>query len=408
MGTSEIGLEDVREAAERLRGIAVRTPLLPAEHLSSLCGGSVYLKAENLQRMGSFKLRGAYNRLARLDRDEAARGVLAASAGNHAQGVALAARILGIRATIVMPDGAALPKVTSTRALGAEVVLHGATFDAAMQHARVLEAERGMVFIHAFEDPVVIAGQGTVGLEVAEDLPDVDVVVVPIGGGGLISGTAVAVKALCPRARVVGVQAAGAAAVRASLAAGRLVELGAIQTIADGLAIKHPGQLTFELIRRLVDEVVLVDEDEIAWAMLMLLERAHLVAEGAGAVGLAALLAGRLGSDPGRVALVVSGGNVDVTLLDDVVERGLGREGRYVHLTTRVVDRPGELARLLDVVGRSQVNVRSVEHDRLMAGVSLGQTGVDLRLETRDHEHIATLLRNLEAAGYPVKNVPED
>lgn len=406
MATYEIGLEDVRAAAERLRGVIVRTPLLPAEHLSSLAGGNVYLKAENLQRMGSFKLRGAYNRLVALNPAERARGVVAASAGNHAQGVALAARLLGIAATIVMPEGAALPKVTATRALGATVVLHGPTFDAAMDHARELGRERELVFIHAFDDPRIIAGQGTVGLEVVEDLPDVDLVVVPVGGGGLISGTAIAVRALRPAARVVGVQAAGAAALSTSLAAGRLVGLSSVRTIADGLAIKHPEESTYDLIRRHVDDMVTVDEDEIAWAMLMLLEQAHLVAEGAGAVGLAALLAGKLGADPGRVALVVSGGNVDVTLLDDVVERGLGREGRYVHLTTRVNDQPGALAGLLQLVGEAQGNVRTVEHDRLMAGVPLGETGVELRLETRDHEHIAALLARLEKAGYPVRIVP--
>jgi threonine dehydratase len=394
-----VTLAEVQAAAARVAGDVVRTPLLRAEALAP----GLYLKAENLQLTGSFKVRGAFNRLRLMGEDELARGVVAASAGNHAQGVALAARQLGARATIVMPEGAPLPKLVATRRLGAEVVLHGANFDAAFARAREIADERGAVLVHAFDDPEVIAGQGTVALEILADLPEAATLVVPIGGGGLISGCAVAARALRPDVRVYGVQAAGAAAMAASLQAGRPVGLAAVQTIADGLAIKRPSERTFAMVRQLVDGVAVVDDDDIAWAMLLLLERAHLVAEGAGAAGVAALLAGKLPELPRPIVAVVSGGNVDVTTLAHVIDRGLLREGRTMRLRTRVPDRPGALAQLLALVAAEGGNVLTVEHDRLRRGVSLGETGIFLLVETRGPEHVQALRERLAGAGYALE-----
>lgn len=407
VGAAEPVLADVQAAAERLAGVLLPTPLIPAPSLGALADCTLWLKPEALQRTGAFKLRGAYNRLALLPPDAA--GVVAASAGNHAQGVALAGQLLGRRATVVMPETASLPKIAATRAYGAEVVLHGTVYDDAYEQARRLAEQRRLTLIHPFDDAQVVAGQGTVGLEIAAELADAQVVVVPVGGGGLIAGVGLACRALCPGVRVIGVAAARAPGMHASWRAGRLTDAEATQTLADGLAVKRPTPDSLARLQRVVDDLVTVEEDEIAWAMVALLERARLVAEGAGAAALAALLAGRVPAARGRrTVAVVSGGNVDVAVLGRVISRGLARAGRLVTLSTRMPDRPGSLARLLALVGASGANVLAVEHKRLRGGVPLGETGVEVQLETRDRAHAEQLLQALQAQGYAAETTDGD
>ena len=395
-----VTLQDIQEAATALRPHVHETPLLRAKALGQMAGVELWLKAENLQRTGSFKVRGAFNRIRLLSPEERRRGVVAASAGNHAQGVALAARELGVRATVVMPEGAPLVKVESTRGYGAEVVLHGQDFDEAYAYARQLQEQRGAVLVHAFDDPAVIAGQGTVGLEIVEQLPGVEAVVVPLGGGGLASGLAVAVKSLKPRAKVVGVQAAAAPAVWRSWHEGRTVAVPVGRTLADGLAVHSPRESVLRLLRRWLDDVVTVKEDELAGAMVLLLERSKLVAEGAGAAAVAALVYGKVALHGLRTVAVLSGGNVDLNTLLRVVDRGLMKTGRLLRLRTRLVDRPGSLRRLLDVVAAHGANVVTVEHDRLAPEVPVGEAEVTLLVETRDAEHAAALLEDLRRRGF--------
>src|SRR6476620_5561616 len=336
-----VQLSDIEAARERLKGIALPTPIIADGRLSKDIGASAHLKAECLQKSGSFKIRGAYNRISQLSDEEKKRGVIAASAGNHAQGVALAATMLGIKSTIVLPEIAPLTKINATRGFGGEVVLHGATFDEAVAYSRELQEKEGYTYVHAFDDETVIAGQGTIGLEMVEALPDLSVVVVPIGGGGLISGIASAVKALKPNARVIGVQAENVAWVNPSLAAGRPVhaEPGG-QTIADGIAVKAPGQITFPIIQDLVDDVVEVSEEEIARAIFFCVQNNRLVVEGAGAAGLAALLAKKVKVDASdTVCTVLCGGNIDGNLLARILEQVLVRQGRYIILKLLVQDR---------------------------------------------------------------------
>lgn len=396
-----VGLEDIRAAAAALSGRVERTPVLGL----GAAGAEVVVKAENLQKTGSFKIRGAFNKLRLLDEEQKRCGVIAASAGNHAQGVALAARWLGVRCVVVMPEGAPLTKVVSARRLGADVILHGDGFDQALEEARRIEASEGLTFVHAFDDPAVIAGAGTVGLELAEQAPDADVVLVPVGGGGLISGAAIALKSSKPGIRVIGVQPEGAAALYRSRQAGRPVELGIARTIADGLAVKRPREATLRLIEAWVDDIVLVTDDEIARAILFFLERARLAVEGAGAVGLAALLSGRFPAAGKRVALLASGGNIDVNFLARLIDHALGEEGRYVRLATTVPDRPGGLHRLLGAVTAAQGNVVAVSHDRLQPGVPLGDTEITLTLETRDRQHVEEIIDRLGRDGYTVRTV---
>ncbi|HEX6989217.1 MAG TPA: threonine ammonia-lyase [Bacillota bacterium] len=391
----------VKAAARLLGGTVVRTPLLPlqAPGAAPETAPAVLLKAENLQRTGSFKARGAFYCIKRLSPDQRRNGVVAASAGNHAQGVALAAAQAGVPALIVMPTTAPMIKVEATRAYGAEVVLAGDSFDQAYEEACRLRDQRDAYFVHAFDDPHVITGQGTVGVEILADLDDVDLIVVPVGGGGLISGIAAYVKQVRPSVRVVGVQAEGAPSLYQSLQAGRLVYSRQVHTIADGLAIKEPRERTFRLIRRYVDDMVLVGEDEIAAAILMLLERSKLVVEGAGAVAVAALQAGRVRPGPGRTVAVISGGNIDVNFISRIIERGLVSDGRYVRLVTQMPDRPGSLHRLLGVVAREGGNVITVSHERLDPSVPLGETEIGLIVETRDRSHADALIEAIRNAG---------
>ena len=394
-----VGLEDVRAARALLAGIARTTPLEGLRGLSEKVGGDVLLKCENLQRTGSFKIRGAYVRIARLTDAERASGVVAASAGNHAQGVALAASLLGCSSTVFMPDAAPLPKVAATRAYGAQVRHAGSTVDEALVVARAFAAETGAVLIHPFDHPDVIAGQGTVGLEVLEQCSTVRTVVVGTGGGGLVGGIAAAVKGQRPDVRVVAAQATGAAAFPGSLTAGRPVPLASMATMADGIAIGRPGDVTFPLVRDLVDEVVTVDEEALSRALLLCLERAKLVVEPAGAAAVAAVMEDPSAYEPPVVA-VVSGGNIDPLLLTKVVRHGLVAAGRFLSLRVAIEDRPGALAGLLAVLASTGGNVLDVEHSRTGRGLHVGEVEVAVQLETRGHSHGGEVLAALATAGY--------
>jgi threonine dehydratase len=396
-------LAAIRDAAALLRGVVHRTPLTPSATFTRLVGAPVHLKTENLQRSGSFKIRGAYVRIQRLGAAERGKGVVAASAGNHAQGVALAAASAGLAATIVMPRHASMAKVVATEGYGARVLLEGENYDEAAARAEALAAETGATYIHAFDHPDVIAGQGTVGLEIAEDLPEVGTVVVPVGGGGLVSGVAVAVKGLRPAARVVGVQAEGAAAFVASRQAGEVVALETPSSIADGIVVKRPGSLTFEIVQQLVDDLVTVTDEEIASTILLCLERGKILVEGAGAAALAALLHGRVKPHPAPAVAVLSGGNIDINVLTRILGKGLAKAGRYLQLEVPVMDRPGALKALLAVVAEEQANVVSVSHDRLDPRVPVDRVEVYLTLETRDAVHARSVLKALRRQGYPVR-----
>jgi threonine dehydratase len=396
-----VTIEDIEAARSLLAGVIRETPLEPCRPLTAKLAGPAWLKCENVQRAGSFKVRGAYVRIARLSAAERSRGVIAASAGNHAQGVALAAGLLGTSATVFMPVGAPLPKVAATKGYGAEVRLEGSTVDEALLAAQEYADKTGAVFIHPFDHPDIIAGQGTVALEILEQCPEVATIITGLGGGGLVSGIAVAAKALRPDVRVIGVQAAGAAAYPPSLAAGYPVRLPGYSTIADGIAVGCPGDLTFSHISKLVDEVVTVTEEDISRALLMLMERCKQVVEPAGSVGVAALLAGVVEVETPTVA-VLSGGNIDPLLLLRVIEHGLTAAGRYLRFTIRCTDRPGQLARVLAQIADQGGNVVDVEHERRNPRLRLGEVEVNLSVETRGAEHSDRLLGALRAAGYTV------
>jgi threonine dehydratase len=396
-----VDLAAVRAARDLLEGVSRVTPVEGSRPLSRSVGGPVYLKCENLQRTGSFKIRGAYVRIAKLTDAERARGVVAASAGNHAQGVALAARLLGCDATVFMPESAPLPKVEATKAYGATVKMHGATVDEALREAGAWSQRTGAVLIHPFDHQDVIAGQGTVGLELLEQCPDVKTVVVSLGGGGLVAGIAVAVKALRPDVKVVAVQAAGASAFPGSLEAGKPVALSVMSTIADGIAVGCPGDITFRHVRDFVDRVCTVDEDALSRALLLCLERAKLVVEPAGAAAVAALMEDPTAFEPPVVA-VLSGGNIDPVLLSKVIRHGMIAAGRYLSLRVRIPDRPGGLAALLGVLAESGANVLDVEHQRTGRGLHLDEVEVDLQLETRGRDHGEHVVASLQAASYVV------
>ena len=395
-------LADIRAAADGFAGVLAPTPLQGSRLLTDRVGGPVWLKCENLQRAGSFKIRGAYTRISRMPADERARGVVAASAGNHAQGVALAARLLGVEATVFVPAGASIAKVDATREYGATVVTAGTTIDEALLAAREFGERTGAVLVHPFDHPDIVAGQGTVGLELVQQCPDVATVVVCTGGGGLLAGTAAAVRALRPSVRVVGVQAAGAAAYPLSLAAGQPVPLASMTTMADGIAVGRPGDVPFALVRELVDEVVTVSEASLARAVVLLLERAKLVVEPAGAAAVAALLDGVVtGVEPPVVALL-SGGNVDPLLLQRIIRSGLVSAGRYLALRVVVPDRPGGLVSVLARIAGSGANVVEVTHDRLAGDLAVDEVSVDVSVETAGHDHAARVVAELRDAGLRV------
>lgn len=373
--------------------------------LSTQIGATADLKAECLQRGGSFKIRGALNKISSLTAEERERGVIAASAGNHAQGVALAASLNGIKSTIVLPEFAPLTKIIATKNFGGEVILKGTTFDEAVAYSRELQAESGLTYVHAFDDERIIAGQGTIGLEIAEDRPETTVIVVPIGGGGIISGIAIAAKATLKNVRIIGVQAENVSAVKLSLAEGHPVEFTDHRpTIADGIAVKRPGELTLPIIRELVDEVVEVSEEEIARGIFHCVQNARLVVEGAGAAGVAALLSGKIKVKPSdSVCAVLCGGNIDANLLARILEQVMVRDGRYIIMKVLVLDRPGMLAGVLDRVAETGANVIEVYHQRAIWLAPLGRVGIEMILEVRDKEHARSVQSHLEGAGYHVE-----
>jgi threonine dehydratase len=393
----------IREAAAVLKNRFRRTELIYSHYFSERVGTPLYFKCENLQRTGSFKIRGAFNFLAHQKPEVLGNGVITASAGNHAQGVAFAAAELNVPSLVVMPENTPLAKVLATKNYGAEVVLHGATFDDAAAKARHLEKERGMLYIPAFDHPLVMAGQGTVGLEILEDLPNADTLVIPIGGGGLIAGIATAAKGINPALRIIGVEAAGAPSALLSRRKGSVVTLAAAHSLADGIVVKRVGELTFPIIEALVDEIVTVEEEEIAQAIVSLMEKGKLVVEGAGAVGLASLLYGQKAIHRGRTVCLLSGGNIDVQTIARVVERGLVAEGRYLKVRVTLLDAPGSLARLTATLAESGANIFHIRHERLSADIPLGRAEVNLELETRGPEHIREILETLREKGYGVK-----
>jgi len=398
---SDLSIADVEAAAELLRGTAITTAMEESRWLSSAVGGPVLLKCENLQRTGSFKIRGAYVRMSRLSAEERARGVVAASAGNHAQGVALAAQMLGIRATVFMPEGAPIPKLNATRGYGAEVIFHGAILDEALTRAIEYAEETGAVLIHPFDHVDIVAGQATVGLEILQQAPAAASVLVPTGGGGLVAGIALAIKAHRPDIQVIGVQAEGAAAYPGSLRAGTPVALKAMTTMADGIAVACPGVVPFAEIRDHVDDMITVSEESISQALVLLLERAKLVVEPAGAVGVAAVL-DHPDRFPTPAVAVLSGGNIDPLLLGKVIRHGMASAGRYLNIRVRIPDRPGGLARLLVQLADVGANVLEVVHQRTSMALSVDEVEVHVQLETRGREHAETVLARLREHGYPV------
>jgi threonine dehydratase len=393
-----VDLDDVRAARSLLEGVTETTPMAHSRWLSSLTGQDVFLKAENLQRTGSFKIRGAYVRIARLSEEERARGVVAASAGNHAQGVALAASMLGTKATIFMPVGAALPKVAATEGYGADIQFHGAGVTEALVPAKEFAERTGAVLIHPFDHEDIIAGQGTLGLEVLEQCPDVKTILVPLGGGGLAAGVAL-LRSERPDLRIVGVQAASAAAYPASITAGRPVAGVMGSTMADGISVAQPGDIPFGILASLLDEVVTVSEDSMSTALIHLLERAKLLVEPAGAVAVAAVL-DRPDAYEGPVVAVLSGGNIDALVLLDVIRHGLAAAGRFLGFRARISDRPGELMRLLSDLAAMQVNVLTVNHDRNSDSLGVRQVDVDVQVATRGPLERAEVPTRLRALGY--------
>lgn len=400
-----VQLSDIEKAAGRIRESVYLSPCARSETFSRSTGNTVYLKLDNLQRTGSFKERGALNKLLTISSEERKRGVIAASAGNHAQGVAYHAGKLEIRAQICMPLTTPLIKVSATKSYGADVILTGANYDEAYEEARSRSREEGLTFVHAFDDDVVIAGQGTVGLELLQQQPELDAIVVPIGGGGLIGGISCAVKENNPRVQIFGVQPDRLPSMKVAVAEGKPVTLHPAATIADGIAVRRVGERTLPLVQKYVDDIVTLSEEEIANAILLLLEREKTLAEGAGAAALAAIVNRKLPLTGKRVAVLVCGGNIDVTLLSRIIERGLVKDGRLVRLRVHLPDYPGALHRLTGILAHHRANIVETSYDRAYYGVNLGETAIDITMETKGPDHIAELLAALDAAGYANERV---
>jgi len=393
---NELTIDDIIKAQRTINGKVKRTPLNHSTTFSKMTNCEVYLKHENLQKAGSFKVRGAYNKIANLEDSKREKGVVAVSTGNHAQGVALAAAIFDITSTIVMPKGAPISKIEATKGYGGRVILHGSSFEEAFTKAKEIEEQEDLTLIHAFDDPYIAAGQGTIGLEILEDLSDVDVIICPIGGGGLISGIATAVKTKKPNCRIVGVQSKAVDAAYRSFREKKLIRIGKGTTIADGIAIKSPSDFTFSIIRSRLDDVVIVEEEEIAQAMLLLLERCKSVAEGAGAVALAALLYRDVVKKGEKVVLVISGGNVDITILSKLITQGLIKSGRYKELKVLVKDKPGKLESLLKIISDLEANIIDINLDRYSPNLPFNFVIVDLAVETKNDEHSKALLKEIQ------------
>jgi threonine dehydratase len=403
--TSEVTLAAVQQARERIRGFIYNSPCRESVDLSQMTGLECFLKLDNVQRTGAFKERGALNRILTLSDDEKRRGVVAASAGNHAQAVAYHACARGIKAQIVMPLMTPLVKVAATKGFGADVVLHGANYDEAYSFAVESCAEQGMLFLHPFDDAEVINGQGSIGLELLEQVPDLQAVVVPIGGGGLISGVACAIKKTNPQIRVIGVQTERLPSMLRATEAGHPVTIPASATVADGIAVRRAGDVTLPLVQRYVDEIVTVDEEEIANAILVLLEKEKTLAEGAGAVAVASLLQHKTSLRDQRTAALVCGGNIDVSLLAKIIERGLAKDGRRLRLRIHLTDRPGALHQLTRIIADLRANIVETQYDRTYYGVNLGDTAIDLSMETRGQEHIRQILNALTSAEYKYERI---
>src|SRR5580658_796379 len=401
-----VTLQPIRAAADRIRGSVFLSPFVRSETFSKLVGNSIFFKLENLQMTGSYKERGALNKILLLTEDERSRGVIAASAGNHAQAVAYHATKRGIAAQICMPLTTPIVKVTATRGYGAEVILVGTNYDEACQEALRRCEQRGLTFIHPFDDEAVISGQGTLGLEILEQQADIEVLVVPVGGGGLIAGVACAVKEINPKVRVIGVQTSKLPSMKAALEQGSPITLPPKMTIADGIAVRIAGAITFPLVARYVDEIVTVDEEEIANAILLLLEKEKTVAEGAGAAPAAALLNRKTSLEGLRTVVVISGGNIDVNFLSRIIERGLVKDGRLIRLRLRTPDQPAALYKVLGLIAERRANIMNIVHDRSHYGVNLGESAVELTLETRGREHANEIIAALQESGYPIEVVP--
>ncbi|MBA1437503.1 MAG: threonine ammonia-lyase [Epsilonproteobacteria bacterium] len=396
-----LNLEKIQQAAQRIKDVAVATPLAYAPYLSELSGADVYLKKENLQITGAFKIRGAYNKIASLSDADRSKGVIAASAGNHAQGVALSASKFGIKAVIVMPESTPLTKVNGVKHFGAQVLLHGANYDEAYVYAKEYAKENSLTFVHPFEDEEVIAGQGSVGLEILEKCKTPDVVVVPVGGGGLIAGVAAAIKALSPDTKVIGVSASGAPAFKNSFALKNAVDTTKVRTIADGIAVRDTSEVTLEYALEYVDEIISVDDEEIASAILYLLEKQKLVVEGAGAVGVAALLHDKITGIKGKdVVVVLSGGNMDVTLLSVIIEKGLLKSHRKMKLTVTLVDKPGSLMYFTQILQELNANIVHIAYDRTSITLDYGDANVTVHVETKGKEHQDEIYERLKQEGY--------
>jgi threonine dehydratase len=400
-----VSLAGIQAARQRIRDSIYLSPAPYTETLSRAADNTLYLKLENLQVTGAFKERGALNRILTMSDEERARGVIAASAGNHGQAVAYHAAKRGIRAQICMPKYAPITKVNAVSGYGAEVILHGENFDEALAEAQRRAKEQGLTFLHAFDDEAVIEGQGTLGLELLEQIPDLDAVVIPVGGGGLLGGAACAIKGLKPSVRTIGVETTRVPSMQAALKEHRPVLLPAGSTIADGIAVRRAGDLTLPLFEKYVDEIVTVEDEEIAIAILWLLEKEKTVAEGAGAAGLAAMLGHKTSLKGKNVCVVISGGNIDVLMLSHIIERGLVKDGRLVRVRVTLPDHPGALEKLAGLIGSENANIVQATHDRTYFGVALGDTLIDLTMETRGPEHVERLLERLKAAGYPYERV---
>ena len=398
----ELSLKKFEEAAEKVKEVTLATNLVYSEYFSNQSGNKVYLKPENMQYTGAYKVRGAYYKISTMSEDARKKGLITASAGNHAQGVAYAASKYGVPATVVMPTTTPLIKVNRTKGYGAKVVLYGNVYDEACEYAMKLAKEQGLTFVHPFDDEDVIAGQGTIGLELLEQLPDLDAVIVPIGGGGLISGVAFAIKHLNPNVKIYGVQASGAPSMLNSIEHNKIERMGFVRTIADGIAVKEPGEHTFEYCKKYVDEIVTVNDDEISTAILALIEQHKLIAEGAGAVAVAAAMFNKVPIKGKKAICLVSGGNIDVTILSRVIGRGLQKSGRSYTMTIELVDKPGQLQHVSEIIARTGANVVSVHHERVSHTADINGCYLRLEMETRNQEHIDQIQYTLTAAGYKI------
>lgn len=398
-----LSIAEIVRARAGMEGVVHTTPIDYSKTFSQLSNNDVYIKLENLQKTGSFKVRGSFNKLMAIPKEKLQRGIIAASAGNHAQGVAYSSSILHTPCTIVMPKGASLSKIQATRQYGADVILHGDSVDEALSYAKELQKQTGYVFIHPFDDEAVIAGQGTLGLELMQQIPDIDAVFCPVGGGGLIAGVALAVKELNPSIQVYGVQTMACPSMKQSLLANKVVSVKMSPTMADGIAVKRPGEITFELIRRYVDDIVCVDEMEIARSMLLLMERNKLLVEGAGASSLAALLYHKTSLARKKVVAILSGGNVDINFISRIIEHGMAEAGRFVQFSTMIRDKPGELEKILQVIAAMEGNVLEVTHQRIGRHVLPGYAELQISLETNDQKHIKKIMGQLEKEGLTTK-----